>query len=69
MVNKLCGYEVTGMILLRDLEGAMRHDRSNDKSVRVSTRTNYDLNALTPVVGEVVAFVRHVFYTSRCRNS
>jgi hypothetical protein len=44
------GYEVPGMILLRDLKGAMRLDRSKDMSMRVSTCTNYYFNALTPVV-------------------
>jgi hypothetical protein len=44
------GYEVSGMILLRDLNGAMRLDRSIDLSVHISTCTSYDLNALTPVV-------------------
>jgi hypothetical protein len=43
------GYEVPGMILLRKLQGAMRLERSKDMSVRVSTCTSSDLNALTPV--------------------
>jgi hypothetical protein len=33
----LCGYEVPGMILLRDLMGAMRLGRSKDMSVHVLT--------------------------------
>jgi hypothetical protein len=45
-----CGCEVTGMILLSDLKGAMRLDRSKDMSMHVSTCTSYDFNALTPVV-------------------
>jgi len=31
----LCDYEVPGMILLRDLKGAVRLDRSKDMSVHV----------------------------------
>jgi hypothetical protein len=38
------------MILLRDLKRAMRLDRSKDMSVRVTTCTSYDFNALTSVV-------------------
>jgi hypothetical protein len=45
-----CGYEVPRMILMHDLKGAMRLDRSKDMSVHVSTCTSYDFNALTPVV-------------------
>jgi hypothetical protein len=45
-----CGYEVTGMILLRGLKGAMRLDHSNDMSVHVSTCTDYDFDELTLVV-------------------
>jgi hypothetical protein len=45
-----CGYEVLRMILLRDLKGAMRRDRSKYMTVQVSTCTSYDLNALTSVV-------------------
>jgi len=49
-----CGYEVTGMILLRDLKGTMRLDRSKDMSVHVSASCM-----------EVVALVRRVcFYVS-----
>jgi len=49
-MHKRCDYEVPGMILLRDLKGVMRLDRSKDTSVRVSVGTSYDFNALTPVV-------------------
>jgi hypothetical protein len=45
-----CGYEVPGMVSLRDLKGDTRLDRSKDMSVHVSTCTSYDLNALAPVV-------------------
>jgi len=45
-----CGSEVPGMILVSDLKGIVRLDRSKDKFVHVSTCTNYDLNALTPIV-------------------
>jgi hypothetical protein len=38
------------MILLRNLKGHMRFDRSEDMPVHVSTSTSYDFNALTPVV-------------------
>jgi hypothetical protein len=38
------------MILLRDLNGAMRLDLSEGMSVHVSTCTNYDFNVLTPIV-------------------
>jgi hypothetical protein len=38
------------MILLRDLQGAVRLDRSKDLSMHVPTCTSYDFNALTPVV-------------------
>jgi hypothetical protein len=43
-------YEVPGMLLLHDLKEAMRHDSSKDMSACVSSCTNYDFNALTPVV-------------------
>jgi hypothetical protein len=42
------------MILLRELEGAMRLDRSKDMSERVSACTSCDLNALTPVVWKLL---------------
>jgi hypothetical protein len=38
------------MILLRDLKGDMRLDRSKDMAMHASTCTSYDLNALTPFV-------------------
>jgi len=38
------------MILLRDLNGAIRLDSSKAMFVHVSTCTNYDFSALTPVV-------------------
>jgi hypothetical protein len=59
MKHRWCGYEVSGMILLRYLRGAMRLDRSKDISVRVSTCISYDLNALTPVV----ALIRRVSFS------
>jgi hypothetical protein len=45
-----CGYEVPGMVLLRDLNGATRLGRSKDVSVHVSTCIHYDFSTLTPVV-------------------
>jgi len=45
-----CGYEVLGMILLRNSERAMRLVRNKDMSVHVSACTTYDFNALTPVL-------------------
>jgi hypothetical protein len=50
VIRTLCGYEVAGIILLRELEGAMRLDRSKDMSVHVSACSSYDLSALTPDV-------------------
>jgi hypothetical protein len=44
-----CGYEVSGMILLRFLRGEMRLDRSKVMSMYVSLCTSYDFNTLTPV--------------------
>jgi hypothetical protein len=44
------GYEVPGIILLRDLQGAMLLDHSKDMSMHVSTCTSYNFNALTPIV-------------------
>jgi hypothetical protein len=49
-VNTLCGYEVSGMILLRDLKGAMRFNCSKYMPVHGSSFTMYDFNTLTPVV-------------------
>jgi hypothetical protein len=45
-----CGYEVPGIILLRDLKGTMQADDSKDMSVHVSACTFYDFNTLTQVV-------------------
>jgi hypothetical protein len=39
-VFKMCGYEVPGMILLRDLKVAVQLDHSKDMSMHVSTCTN-----------------------------
>jgi hypothetical protein len=44
------GFEVSGIILLRHLKGAIRPDHSKDMSVHVSTCISYDLNSLTSVV-------------------
>jgi len=46
----ICGYEVPGMFLLRDSQGAMRLGRYKDMSIHVSTWTSYGFNTLTPVV-------------------
>jgi hypothetical protein len=46
----LCGCEVPGIILLRDLKGAVRLDRSKFMSLQVSTCTIHDFNALTSAV-------------------
>jgi len=51
--NKRCDYEVPGMVLLNDLKGAMRFDRSEDMSVYVSTWINYDFNALMPFMSKL----------------
>jgi len=48
--NTSCDYEVRGMILLHDIEGAMQFDHSKDISVYVSICTSYDLNTLMTVV-------------------
>jgi Leu/Phe-tRNA-protein transferase len=40
------GYEVRGIILLRNLQGAIRLDRRKFMSVHVSTCTSYDINAV-----------------------
>jgi len=47
-----------GIILLRDLKGAMRLDRSKDTCVLVLTCASYDFDALTPRCVEVVALIR-----------
>jgi hypothetical protein len=44
------GCEVAGTILLHDLKAAMRLARSKDMSAHVSTCTDYNLKALSPVV-------------------
>jgi hypothetical protein len=46
----LCGYEVHGMNLFRDLKEVMRLYRCKDMPVHVSTCINYDFNTLTLVV-------------------
>jgi len=45
-----CGYEVPGIILLRDLQGAMLLDHSKDMSMHVSTCTSYDFSTFMPAV-------------------
>jgi len=45
-----CGYEVPGMILLRDLHAAMRLGRRKGLFMHVSTCITYDLKLLTTVV-------------------
>jgi len=40
-------YEVPGMILLRDLKGAVRLDCSKNMFAHISPCTTYDFNALT----------------------
>jgi len=49
MLTLFC-YEFPELVLMLDLKGVMRHERSKDMSVHVSTCTSYDFNALTPVV-------------------
>jgi hypothetical protein len=44
--RKKCGYDVPGIILLRDLKVAMRLNRAKGISVHVSTFTIYYLNVL-----------------------
>jgi hypothetical protein len=46
----MVGYEVPGLILLRDLKGAMRLHRSKGMSVHISTCLSHGFNALTPAV-------------------
>jgi hypothetical protein len=43
----MCGYEVQGIILLRDLMGAIRLDRNEDMAVHNSSCTSYDFDAQT----------------------
>jgi hypothetical protein len=45
-----CGHVVSGIILLRDLTGAMQLELGKEISVHIPPCTSYDLNALTPVV-------------------
>jgi hypothetical protein len=45
-----CGYQVSGMILLRDLHEAMRREHNKVIFAHVLTCTSYDLNVLTPGV-------------------
>jgi hypothetical protein len=76
------GYNVPRMILLRDLQAAMRLDRKDMcvcvcvcvcvyvcmyVCMYVSTCTNYDSNILNAIWFEVVALIRHArFYISTC---
>jgi hypothetical protein len=55
--NTWCGYEVQGMTLLHDLEGAMQLDHITDMSVHISTGTSYYINALMPFVWKVCVSV------------
>jgi hypothetical protein len=48
--NTWCDYEVPGMILLRDLKGAMQLDCNKDMYMHVLARNSCDVNALTLVV-------------------
>jgi len=50
LVCTCCGYEVSGMILLRDLKRIVQLDRSKGMSVHVSPCTRYDFSALTQVM-------------------
>jgi hypothetical protein len=61
LLHTWCDYDVPGMILLLDLKGAMRLDHSEDMSVRVSPCTDYDLNALTPVMWKLCPYKMCVF--------
>jgi hypothetical protein len=49
-INTWRGYEVPGMILLCDLEAAVRYDLSNIMSTHASTCINCDFNTLTLVM-------------------
>jgi hypothetical protein len=49
----VCGYEVSGMSLLHDLQGPMGFDCSKDMSMHVSTCTIYNFSALMPVIWKV----------------
>jgi hypothetical protein len=57
-----CGYEVHGIILLRNLKGAVRLDRGKDMSVHVSTCTSYHFRVFNPSCVQVVALIRRVFF-------
>jgi hypothetical protein len=48
--NTLCDYEVHGMVLLGDLNGAMPLGHNKDMSTHVLTCTSHGFNALTPVM-------------------
>jgi hypothetical protein len=61
-------YYVPGINLLRDLQEAMRLEPSVDMSVHVSTCTNYDFNALTPVVWKLWRWWDVCVSTSRRKN-
>jgi len=43
----MCGCEVPGVILLRDINGTMRLNHSKDVSVHVSACTMYYFNVVT----------------------
>jgi hypothetical protein len=57
------------MILLLDLQGAMRLDRSKDTSVHVSTCATYDLNSITPAVSNLWRWYEACVFTSRRKIS
>jgi len=42
--NTWCGYEISGIILLYNIKGAMQLDHSKDMSVHISTGTTYELS-------------------------
>jgi hypothetical protein len=48
--HRKCGYDVPGMILSRNLMGAMRLDHGKNMAIHVSTCLSYNFNALTTVV-------------------
>jgi hypothetical protein len=59
------GYEVPGMILLRDLKGAMRLDRNKDMSLHVFNLHQLRFQRIEASYVEVVALIRRVcFYVS-----
>jgi hypothetical protein len=53
------------VLLLRDLEGAMRLERNKDISVHVSTCSDYDFNTLASSYVEVVYLIRCVLFQFR----